>query len=374
MSTDRVVHSADIFDKQLAALRQQGIWDPTDRSTGAVAAQFCERLFAHLMLADGTISYPEIAFMQTYARNPLPVSEELAFINTIRNSYSEFLTQVPRFLQAASEYDRACDTRYAADLIATIRELGMLVTHAGGVPEPRSCAMFDRYLNLLQRTTPKRNTTTPSAAAAPLETDAAMQAPAVTGVSVPQSTTLATDQVDELLRDLNSLVGLHAVKNQVRRLVNLLRLRRLRSLYDLPSPTTTLHLVFVGNPGTGKTMVARKIAQIYQALGFLPTGHLVETDRGGLVAGYVGQTAMKTLAVLESARGGILFIDEAYSLAPSSPVDFGTEAISTMLKYMEDHRADVAIILAGYSAPMEQLLASNPGLSSRFETTLTFDD
>ena len=154
---------------------------------------------------------------------------------------------------------------------------------------------------------------------------------------------------EELLAELDALVGLANVKAEVRRLTSLLQVQQLRAERGLPVMETSHHLVFSGNPGTGKTTVARLLSQIYRAVGVVSKGHLVETDRADLVAGYVGQTAMKTQQVLEASLGGMLLIDEAYALARGGENDFGREAIDTLVKFMEDHRDDLAIVAAGYT-------------------------
>jgi Holliday junction resolvasome RuvABC ATP-dependent DNA helicase subunit len=177
--------------------------------------------------------------------------------------------------------------------------------------------------------------------------------------------------LQELLDELDALVGLDAVKTEVRHQTQVLRIQALRGSRGLRNPELTRHLVFVGNPGTGKTTVARLVAAIYQAVGLLPKGHLVECDRSELVAGFVGQTAIKTAEVVATAIGGALFVDEAYALAGD---DFGGEAIDTLVKEMEDHRDELLVIVAGYPAPMRKFITSNPGLESRFRLTLEFDD
>lgn len=183
-----------------------------------------------------------------------------------------------------------------------------------------------------------------------------------------------THSLDEYLDELNKLIGLEKVKKDVNSLINLVQIRKLRAERGIKQPAMSLHLVFSGNPGTGKTTVARLLSKIYHEIGLLSKGHLVETDRSGLVGGYVGQTAIKTQEIIKTAMGGILFIDEAYSLVSKSENDYGSEAIDTLLKAMEDNRDDLIVIVAGYPALMEKFLYSNPGLESRFNKFIYFDD
>jgi len=182
------------------------------------------------------------------------------------------------------------------------------------------------------------------------------------------------EDISKLREELSSLIGLDLIKKEVEGLINLVKVNQMRREHDLKVEELSLHMVFSGNPGTGKTMIARLMSRIYHSLGILSKGHLVEVDRSGLVAGYVGQTAIKTQEVVQQALGGVLFIDEAYALTTRGPQDYGQEAVETLLKAMEDHRDDLVVIVAGYVDLMNDFVHSNPGLESRFNRFMYFPD
>jgi len=263
------------------------------------------------------------------------------------------------------------DARDGGRRAHTYYELALKLAHAVAaidlVPSPDEIAAIDRFRTTLLSAMDGTGLPRPgqpaatSGGAAPTDPPAEIELP-------PER------PVEEILAELDALIGLDHVKTEVRRLTSLLRVQQLRAEHDLPVIETSRHLVFVGNPGTGKTTVARLLSQLYRSLDVVTKGHLVETDRADLVAGFVGQTATKTQAVLKSSLGGTLLIDEAYSLARGGENDFGREAIDTLVKFMEDHRDDLAVVVAGYPVEMQELIDTNPGLNSRFARTLEFPD
>lgn len=231
-----------------------------------------------------------------------------------------------------------------------------------------------RHLDALGLPRPGQPASTATGPAGTTGTSAVSSAAATVAATSADAPPAPTRPLTELLAELDALVGLEHVKREVRRLSSLLQVQQVRRERLLPVIDTSHHLVFTGNPGTGKTTVARLLSEIYHAVGVVSKGHLVETDRGKLVAGFVGQTALKTQAALESALGGMLLIDEAYALARGGENDFGLEAIDTLVKFMEDHRDDLAIVAAGYPDEMSTLIDTNPGLKSRFTRTVHFPD
>ena len=281
-------------------------------------------------------------------------------------------------------YDLLCraDARQGTRRSHVYYELAMRLAHTAAaldlVPSPTELVVIDGFRTaMLQHLdaigVPRPGQPAPAVASAgPTATGSATASPSPIAAAV-EPPPAARSMID-LLAELDQLVGLANVKAEVRRLSSLLQVQQLRAERGMPVIETSHHLVFTGNPGTGKTTVARLLSQIYHAVGVVSKGHLVETDRSKLVAGFVGQTALKTQTALDSALGGMLLIDEAYALARGGENDFGLEAIDTLVKFMEDHRDDIAIVAAGYPAEMSDFVDTNPGLKSRFTRTINFPD
>lgn len=308
----------------------------------------------------------------TYARRANASEIFLSFKNRIQDALIEYndgsITQSTALVRIADAFADACndqrDGLVLVDDLFGIREDGIDIRkkdqemqQAFGTTDWKELThtMFNRVYSESEGLSIIENTNTPE--------------------DIPLSAPEEEKSLETLLTEMENLIGLSTVKNEVNSFINLLRICSERERRGIDAPDITMHLVFTGNPGTGKTTVARLLAKIYKQLGILTKGHLVEVERADLCGGYVGQTAIKTKEVIDKAMGGVLFIDEAYSLTNGkSDNDYGREAVETLLKSMEDHRHNLVVIVAGYTDLMSTFINSNPGLKSRFNKFIEFPD
>ena len=331
-----------------------------DTSLEVIVLDDLFKYFSYLGLGDGVITENELAFINELLETTYTEEDIIALANAEIDDLPlsfECLHELDMF---ARDFDMM-GVKSCNELFESYRFLGKFFITVDGELDDEVLAKFTDYIDNLENNLG----------------DYLVEDDGMTSIHIPKDIPDPEKEkhsLDEYLDELNRLVGLEKVKKDVNSLINLVRIRKLREERGIEQPAMSRHLVFSGNPGTGKTTVARLLSKIYHEICLLSKGHLIETDRSGLVGGYVGQTAIKTKGVIDEALGGILFIDEAYSLASTSENDYGKEAIDTILKAMEDNRDDFIVIVAGYPALMDRFLSSNPGLESRFNKFIYFDD
>lgn len=383
----------DDVSREVAALSGR---PPTEHASDVM--RDAANLVAAIIDSDGRMTEDEL---RAYANDVGPLLDPPLFVTPdqlretrVLQGTANWLLDVGPLLELLLGADRRDGTRRSHVYYERGLRLAHVVAAADLVPSPGELAAIDGLRGVMLRAMdaagvprPGAPTTAAPVTTAPPVTPASPASPASPAGSAPAAAQTQGEApaaetpdlppsrpIEELLAELDALIGLDHVKAEVRRLTSLLQVQSLRAERGLRTIEVSRHLVFTGNPGTGKTTVGRLLAQIYRSVGVVSVGHLVETDRSDLVAGYVGQTATKTRAVLDSALGGMLLIDEAYALARGGENDFGLEAVDTLVKFMEDHRDDLAIVAAGYPDEMQTLLDTNPGLKSRFTRTVHFPD
>ncbi len=362
--------------------------DPNGASVnGAAASTSTEReqlktefidFMSYLSSSDGTISESEAEFITEYFGHGFTPEELKAYVEKNGTYSTAFENKAPKTLERFVAQDNAVfkqrlelSASVSASYIDVFDCLGKEFIVCDGDANKQEIEDFSTYMETLKKYKREHSSFSDKVKGQIDVSDVHA------GESIPKFDDEGNKEktLQELLDELNELIGLESVKKDVNTLIHMQEIKRIRKERGLKEIPVSNHLVFYGNPGTGKTTVARLLAQIYHVMGILSKGQFVETDRSGLVAGYVGQTALKVQEVAQKALGGVLFIDEAYSLTRSdSGNDYGAEAVDTLLKFMEDHREDFIVIVAGYPELMAEFIDSNPGLRSRFNKYINFED